>query len=111
MPASRDGQLLSPLSPVSYHPAQAITQATSILHTNGWAEPRTTVRLYDDSVHVASVEAGAEGRWSAPLSLVDGTHVLTAMATDYLGQISPPGTAGAVTVDTRAPLPSAVPLT
>ena len=69
-------------APIFCHPAQAITQATSILHANGWAEPRTTVRLYDDGVQVTSVEAGAEGRWNATLSLVDGTHVLTATATD-----------------------------
>jgi hypothetical protein len=38
-----------------------------------------------------------------PISLGDGTHVITATASDGLDQVSPPGTAGPVTIDSVSP--------
>jgi hypothetical protein len=41
--------------------------------------------------------------WQEPITLSDGTHIITATASDQWGQVSPPGTAGLITVDTVSP--------
>jgi hypothetical protein len=41
--------------------------------------------------------------WQVPVTLHDGTHVITATASDQWGQVSPPGTAGLITLDTVSP--------
>jgi RHS repeat-associated protein len=38
-----------------------------------------------------------------PITLSDGTHVITATVSDQWGQVSPPGAAGLITVDTVSP--------
>ena len=43
------------------------------------------------------------GAWTLTLTLADGAHALTAVATDAAGNASPPATAVGVTVDTQAP--------
>ncbi len=72
----------------------------------GTAQANSTVKLYRaGSILIGTGTANVVGQWtiavSAPLS--DGTHSITATATDNLGSTSDPSAALNVTIDTTAP--------
>ena len=92
-----------PAAPQFTHPGTAITQSTSIVNVGGYAEAFSTLRLYADGALEATLPLSATGAWGMPITLADGTHVITATASDELGQVSPPGTAGLVTIDSVSP--------
>ncbi len=92
-----------PSAPQFIHPQVAITISYSNIQVSGWGEPQAVLRLYDNGSLIATQPLTGIGDWSLPLTLSDGTHVITATATDSLGQVSPAATAGMVTVDTRPP--------
>src|SRR6185437_8951996 len=75
------------------------------LTLSGSAEANSTVKIYDGATLLASVSANAAGAWSyTTAALLDGTHNLTATATDVAGNIGVASAALAVTIDTTAPV-------
>jgi large repetitive protein len=72
----------------------------------GTAEAGSTVTVYDGTTKLGVALADANGAWSYALgSLADGTHSLTATATDAAGNAGAPSAALAFTVDTQPPAP------
>jgi len=71
----------------------------------GTAESGSTVTLYDtDGVTVLGTATASGGSWSITSSaLAEGTHTLTAKATDAAGNISNASSGLAVSIDTTAP--------
>jgi MYXO-CTERM domain-containing protein len=80
------------------------TRAAS-LAVQGVAEPGATVSLRLDGVEVASVQALADGSFSAdvPLPGADGAALVTAVALDAAGNAGPASQAIEVLVDRTAP--------
>jgi hypothetical protein len=76
----------------------------------GTAQPNSTVTIYVDGVAVGTTIADASGNWTyTPTSpIANGTHSITATATDGAGNVSPVSQALSVTISTTAPaIPSA----
>ncbi len=69
----------------------------------GSSEALSIVDLYDGGVLCASTNADAAGAWSAELALADGTHSLTALASDQAGNLAPYSPALTVTADSIPP--------
>jgi hypothetical protein len=65
---------------------------------SGTAEAGTTVTLYEGATQLATASVSAAGIWSAAPTLGDGTHELTARATDAAGNVSPSMTAEEVCI-------------
>lgn len=71
---------------------------------SGTAEAGATITLYENGTVIGTTTAQPDGAWSVSTStLVSGTHVITAVATDAAGNSSPNSTAFTLTVDTTAP--------
>lgn len=75
---------------------------------NGTADAGSTVNIYDGAVLVGTAVADGQGVWSHTLSvpLANGSHTLTALATDAHGVTGAPSDALALTIDTTAPTAS-----
>jgi hypothetical protein len=80
----------------------------------GTAEASATVTVYEGATVLAQVAANTAGAWSASIPLSDGTHELTATATDAAENVSPASAVAEVTcvrrnptVMVRAPAPAA----
>jgi Big-like domain-containing protein/parallel beta helix pectate lyase-like protein len=75
-------------------PTAPALKANSVVDTNhvllsGTAEAGSTIKVYDGSTVVGTGTAGANGSWSITTSgLSNGTHTLTATATDIAGNAS-----------------------
>ncbi|CDZ76026.1 Exoglucanase B precursor [Legionella massiliensis] len=75
----------------------------------GTAEAGTTISILDGSTLLGTTIVDGSGNWSfTPNPLFDGTHSLTATATDAAGNVSIPTAAFNFTVDTVAPLAPAI---
>ncbi len=75
------------------------------LTLTGLAEANSTVKLYDGATLLGSSTVGADGSWSyTTVALADGSHNLTAAATDAAGNRGSTSDALHVTVDTAAPV-------
>jgi hypothetical protein len=70
---------------------------------SGTAENGSSVAIYDGAVLLGTVTAGAGGWSYTSGALSDGTHTITAVATDTAGNVSAASAALTVTVDTVAP--------
>ncbi|KOC28262.1 hypothetical protein GL58_00045, partial [Comamonas testosteroni] len=72
---------------------------------SGTAEPGSTVSIYDGSTLLGTTTAGPDGIWTfTPFPpLTDGSHQLTATATDAAGNPSGPSASFGLTVDTTPP--------
>ncbi|WP_036038113.1 Ig-like domain-containing protein, partial [Leminorella grimontii] len=72
---------------------------------NGTAQAGSTVRIYDGATLLGSITADASGNWSftPTTALTDGSHNLTATATNSIGQTSEPTGIFNIIVDTTAP--------
>jgi large repetitive protein len=71
---------------------------------NGTAEAGATVRLYDGATLVGSSSADGSGNWSITAStLAEGSHTLTATATDAAGNTGAASGALTLNIDTTAP--------
>ncbi|MTH48529.1 type I secretion C-terminal target domain-containing protein, partial [Escherichia alba] len=70
----------------------------------GTAEPGSTVRIYDGTTLLGSVQADGVGAWTftPTTSLGNGQHTLNVTATDAAGNVSP-GASFTLVVDTQAP--------
>ncbi|GAB3402288.1 Ig-like domain-containing protein [Massilia agilis] len=71
----------------------------------GTAEAGATVKLYDGATEIGSGTADGTGKWSISTTgtLADGSHNITAKATDAAGNVSVASSALAVTIDATAP--------
>ena len=79
------------------------------LTLTGTAEANSTVKLYDGATLLGTVTANGSGAWSyTTAALANGTHSLTATATDAAGNTSAASAALSVTVDTAAPSAPAI---
>ncbi|MFL7889265.1 BapA/Bap/LapF family large adhesin [Enterobacter pseudoroggenkampii] len=73
---------------------------------SGTAEANATVRIYDGITLVGTVTADGSGNWTLPqttTALAEGTHNLTATATDAAGNTSVASAVTTIIVDTIAP--------
>jgi hypothetical protein len=92
-----------PQPPQFTYPTRAITRSISTINVRGYAQAFTRLRLYADGALLTTSELGSTGMWQIPVTLGDGTYVITATTSDGWGQVSPPGTAGLITLDTVSP--------
>ena len=88
-----------------------LTSLSSVTVSGQGAEANAWVTVYDGSVSLARVQAGADGQWSAVLSNLAGNaagkaYSLTARQTDTAGNISQAGAALALMVENSAARPS-----
>ncbi|WP_064576012.1 Ig-like domain-containing protein [Cupriavidus gilardii] len=76
----------------------------------GTAEANSTVQIFNGATLLGTVTADGSGNWTfTPTTpLADGSYSLTATATDAVGNVSGPGTAFVLTVDTAAPAAPAI---
>src|SRR5439155_13979933 len=79
-----------------------ITSVTTPTFT-GTAEAGSTVKIFSDAVQVGSTTATGGAYSLATSALSQGTHSITATATDAAGNVSPSSAALSVTIDTTAP--------
>ncbi|MCF2230470.1 type I secretion system permease/ATPase [Enterobacter cloacae] len=72
---------------------------------NGTGEPGSTITIRLDGVDIGTAVVGSSGAWTfTPTTPVgDGTHTLTAIATDVAGNTSPVSGGFTFTVDTTPP--------
>ena len=76
---------------------------------SGSGEAGTIVTVYDGAAVLGTTTVGASGVWSFSVpTLSDAAHSLTVTLTDAAGNISPPSAALGFTVDTVAPLATAL---
>ncbi|MBJ7347507.1 MAG: hypothetical protein JHC87_02920 [Thermoleophilaceae bacterium] len=96
---------IAPTPPVITSPANGSFTTDSTPAVTGTAEANSTVNVYDGAVLVCTTTANGSGNWSCDTStLVDGSHPLTAKATDTAGNTSTASTGKTITVDTIAPV-------
>jgi len=95
----------APAAPNISSPADGAVSALSQLYVSGSAEADSDVDVYDASALLCSSSAGAGGNWSCSsgASLAQGEHVLTARATDAVGNESASSAAVTVSIDSLAP--------
>lgn len=72
---------------------------------SGTAEANASVSIYDNGALIGFVNADGSGAWSftPPAPLDDGTHALTAVATDVLGNGGPASAVFNLNIDSSAP--------
>ena len=78
----------------------------------GMADPHAVILVYEGDAHVVGATiADGTGAWSVRIdALVDGDHLLRAVQSDAIGNVSPFGAPLVITVDTHAPAAPAAPL-
>ena len=100
---------LDALSDSGTSPTDDITNDTTPTFT-GTAEADSAVNLFSDGVVKGSATADGSGAWTVTTpALTDGTHSITATATDASNNTSAPSVALAVTIDTVAPAAPSTP--
>jgi hypothetical protein len=74
------------------------------LTLTGTAAANSTVKVFDGTTQIGTTTANSSGGWSyTTTALQDGTHSLTARATDAAGNTSVPSATLSVAIDTAAP--------
>jgi hypothetical protein len=112
--ATRNGQTSAASSPYNLvidtlDPAAPLISALqnpspSASHTiSGTAEPNASVAVFVDGVLHTSVAANGSGSWSLPVVLTDGTHTVTAQATDLAGNVGTLSSGAQILIDTIQP--------
>ncbi|CAK0767401.1 hypothetical protein WCLP8_4060001 [uncultured Gammaproteobacteria bacterium] len=77
---------------------------------SGTADAYSTVKIYEGTTLLGAATATSGGTWQFTVpALNNGTHVLTATATDLAGNVSAISTGVAVVIDTVAPAAPATP--
>ena len=80
-----------------------ITNDNTLVLT-GTAEANATVKVFDGANQLGSATANGSGAWSyTTAALANGTHSLTATATDAAGNVGAASSALSVTIDRTAP--------
>lgn len=71
---------------------------------DGTAEAGSTVKVFKGTTELGTATAGSDGKWTVTTGeLIDGTHVLTAKATDIAGNTSAASLELTIETDTVAP--------
>lgn len=96
---------VAPAAPVVVTPANGATLSTSMVTVTGTSEPNAVVTVILDSGIAGTATADATGAWSLtlPATLSDGSHTVSARATDAAGNTGAVSPVNAFTVDTAAP--------
>jgi subtilisin-like proprotein convertase family protein len=95
----------TPAAPAITAPASGTRDRDGAFTLAGNAPSGTTVKVFDGGVQKASATASALGLWSVALSgFTNGSHLLTAKATDGFGNASAASTGVTVIVDSIKPL-------
>lgn len=105
------GPLLVDRTPPSKPVINSVTSPTKAasIALSGSAEANSTVKVSDNGTQFAQVTAGGSGAWSTTLTPAEGTHSLTATATDVpAGNESDKSSAVVVVVDRSALPPTLV---
>ncbi|MGF9762733.1 Ig-like domain-containing protein [Microvirga sp. 0TCS3.31] len=72
---------------------------------SGTAEAGSTIKVFDGATQLGTTTVDANGNWSyTTAALSQGSHSITATATDAAGNVSTASTARTFTVDTAAPV-------
>lgn len=96
--------LTPPAAPNISSPAQGAAFASGSVSVSGSAEAKSTVRLYEGTAEIGSVQSSTSGGWSIPLSgLAAGSHGVTARATDLAGNTGPSSAVRTFVVDQTGP--------
>ncbi|MCE9672079.1 DUF4215 domain-containing protein [Myxococcus stipitatus] len=95
----------APVAPVITGPAPGSLLNTNTPDISGTGTPGTTVAVREGGTLVCTATVQDDGRWScAPATpLADGTHTVTATATDAAGNVSPRSNEDTFRLDTVAP--------
>jgi gliding motility-associated-like protein len=95
----------APDAPVVVAPGHGAVLATSKPAISGTAEAGSTVTVIIDGAVVGKVTAAANGNWtlSTASALADGTHTVSAKASDAAGNSSPNSKTNTFIVDTSTP--------
>ena len=77
---------------------------------SGTAEAGSMVKIYDGATLVGTTTVGSDGTWSftPTLALSEGSHAITAKATDVAGNTSATSSAVTLTIDITAPATPAI---
>jgi hypothetical protein len=99
----------APAAPSITTPSAATTTTSSTTNTiAGTAENNSTVKIYDGAVVLAVVNADGSGNWTYAATLAEGSHTITATATDLASNTSVASSAKTIVVDTTAPAAPAI---
>ena len=91
-------------SPDSGTVGDGVTNA-NVLTLTGTAEANSSVKIFDGATLLGTITADGSGAWTYTTAvLANGSHSLTATATDAAGNVSAASSALTVTVDTIAPV-------
>ncbi|SFS65119.1 Ig-like domain-containing protein [Saccharopolyspora flava] len=96
----------APQPPVITGPSDGATTGDNTPTITGTAEPGSTVTVTDAfGNQLGTATADEQGNWSVPVetALADGSHTITATATDPVGNVSGPSAEVTFTVDTTMP--------
>ena len=85
-------------------PATPTITNASATTVSGTAEVGSAVKVYDGSTLLGATIAGSDGVWSLAVTLADGTHRITATATDTAGNSTNTPAATTTTVDSTVPI-------
>ncbi len=102
-PAAPDVPILAAASDTGISNSDGITKDTTPTFT-GTGEAGSMILLYATGSPIGSTSADYDGNWSITASaLSQGTHLITAVATDAAGNVSTVSMACSVTIDTSGP--------
>jgi hypothetical protein len=94
----------TPAAPVITTPASGTRDRDGAFAVAGSAPSGSSVNVLVDGVLKGTATASAAGQWATSVSGVhNGTHAVTATATDGLGNVSPASAAQSVVVDSIRP--------
>lgn len=97
-----------PRAPAITTPAAgAVLGVTSVL-IGGTSEPDLSIRVFEGAILLETVTADASGNFSVAHGFPDGSHTITATATDASGNVGPASAERTFTVDTVAPAAPAI---
>ncbi len=104
-PAAPTSLLLAAADDTGTSSTDGITNKTSALTITGSTIASAVVELFDGTTSLGKTTADATGKFTLDVSLAEGTHAITARATDVAGNQSEASLALPIVVDTTAPLP------
>lgn len=104
-PAAPTSLLLAAADDTGTSSTDGITNKTSALTITGSTIASAVVELFDGTTSLGRTTADATGKFTLDVSLAEGTHTITARATDVAGNQSEASLPLPIIVDTTAPLP------
>ncbi len=83
-----------------------ITKNTNALTLNGTTESGSSIEIFRAGTIALGTANASAGNWNFEATLAEGTHAITAVATDIAGNVSPASEALSLVIDTTAQSPS-----